>query len=257
MKLTLPKHLFSKLVRAVVEFELISAGDKILIGVSGGKDSLFLTYALALLRQRFKIKFELAALTINPMFNNNFNVDSVNSFCKSLDIDHIVQEVDIAGVIASQQNKKPCFTCAYFRRAAVNRYANEIGANKVAYAHHHDDAVETFLMSLLSSGQINTFMPKTYLDRSNITVIRPLVYFREKEIIDFVRESNFNVVKSPCPIDGKTNRQTTKELIASLNKQFPGVFDHLSSAIRQNAVHELWQPPKTTAQMRETYFNYL
>ncbi|MBR1396359.1 MAG: tRNA 2-thiocytidine biosynthesis protein TtcA [Selenomonadaceae bacterium] len=257
MKLTLPKHLFSKLVRAVVEFELISAGDKILIGVSGGKDSLFLTYALALLRQRFKIKFELAALTINPMFNNNFNVDSVNSFCKSLDIDHIVQEVDIAGVIASQQNKKPCFTCAYFRRAAVNRYANEIGANKVAYAHHHDDAVETFLMSLLSSGQINTFMPKTYLDRSNITVIRPLVYLREKEIIDFVRESNFNVVKSPCPIDGKTNRQTTKELIASLNKQFPGVFDHLSSAIRQNAVHELWQPPKTTAQMRETYFNYL
>ncbi|MBR1858344.1 MAG: tRNA 2-thiocytidine biosynthesis protein TtcA [Selenomonadaceae bacterium] len=257
MKLTLPKHLFSKLVRAVVEFELISAGDKILIGVSGGKDSLFLTYALALLRQRFKIKFELAALTINPLFNNNFNVDSVTSFCKSLDIEHTVQEVDIAGVIASQQNKKPCFTCAYFRRAAVNRYANEIGANKVAYAHHHDDAVETFLMSLLSSGQINTFMPKTYLDRSNITVIRPLVYFREKEIIDFVRESNFNVVKSPCPIDGKTNRQTTKELIASLNKQFPGVFDHLSSAIRQNAVHELWQPPKTTAQMRETYFNYL
>lgn len=257
MKLTLPKHLFSKLVRAVVEFELISAGDKILIGVSGGKDSLFLTYTLALLRQRFKIKFELAALTINPLFNNNFNVDSVTSFCKSLDIEHTVQEVDIAGVIASQQNKKPCFTCAYFRRAAVNRYANEIDANKVAYAHHHDDAVETFLMSLLSSGQINTFMPKTYLDRSNITVIRPLVYLREKEIIDFVRESNFNVVKSPCPIDGATNRQTTKELIVSLNKQFPGVFDHLSSAIRQNAVHELWQPPKTTAQMRETYFKYL
>ena len=143
MKITLPKHLFSKIIRAVVEFDLIQDGDKILIGVSGGKDSTFLVYALAFLRERLKKQFSLTALTIDPKFNDNFNVNSVTNFCKQFDIEHVVQEVDIASVINDKNNKhKPCFTCAYFRRAAMNHYANKIGANKVAYAHHLDDAVD-------------------------------------------------------------------------------------------------------------------
>ena len=257
MRINLPKILFSKLIRAVVEFELIEDNDHILIGVSGGKDSLFLTYALALLRERLKKKFSLSALTINPMFNNEFDVSGVKSFCQNLDIPHVVKTVDIAGIIADNQNKKPCFTCAYFRRAAINNYANEIGANKVAYAHHLDDAVETFFMSLLSSGQLTTFTPKTFLDRTNINVIRPLVYMRESEIINFVQDSNFNIVKSPCPIDGKTNRQVVKDLIVSLEKTFPDLFAHLASGMRKSALGELWEAPKTRNQMRDVYYNYL
>ncbi len=253
----LSKSMFSRLTRAVVEFELIDEDDKILIGLSGGKDSLFLTYALALLKQRFKKNFTLTALTINPKFNADFNVDSLTDFCRNLNIDHAIEDVDIAGVIEATPNKKPCFTCAYFRRAAINRYANSIGANKVAYAHHLDDAVETFMMSLLSSGQLTTFTPKTYLDRSKITVIRPLVYLREFEISKFVRKSNFNVIKSPCPIDGKTNRQTVKELIAELSKKFPDLFAHLSAGIRKSAIGELWNSPKTREEMKAAYYSYL
>ena len=257
MKLDLTKSFFSRITRAIVEFELIDDDDKILIGISGGKDSLFLTYALALIRERFKKKFSLAALTINPQFNENFDATSVTEFCHDLGIDHTIEEVDIAGVIAACPDKKPCFTCAYFRRAAMNRFAKSIGANKVAYAHHLDDAVETFMMSLLSSGQLTTFTPKTYLDRSEITVIRPLVYLREAEIAKFVRKNNFNVIKSPCPIDGKTNRQTIKELIHDLEGKFPDLFSHLSSSIRKSALGELWEAPKTREQMRSIYYSYL
>ena len=250
----LPQIIFSEIVRAVVEFELIDDGDKILIGISGGKDSLFLTYALATLKKRTKKNFELVALTINPKFTEDFSekIIAVKNFCNELDIEYTMHEIDIAGLIREQNNKSPCYTCAYFRRAVVNRVANELGANKVAYAHHLDDAVETFFMSLLSSGQLNTFQPKTFLDRTNLTVIRPLVYVRESEIKKFTRD--FEIIKSPCPFDGNTNRQRVKNLIRDLEKDFPDLFSHLAAAIRKNSIGELWDAPKTREQMRKSYF---
>lgn len=252
MKLDLPKSYFSRITRAVVEFGLIDDGDEILIGISGGKDSLFLTYALAVCRQRFGKRFSLRALTIDPKFDNEFKIESIRKFCNELEIEHKVEEVDINDVIHNT-NKNPCFTCAYFRRAAMNRYANEIGANKIAYAHHLDDAVETFMMSMLSSGQLNTFLPKTYLSRTNLTVIRPLIYLREFEINKFIKKNCIEVVKSPCPIDGSTNRQVIKELIHNLESQFPNLFSHLSSSIRQSSVMDLWTAPKTREQMKLDY----
>ena len=253
---TLPQIIFSKIVRAVVEFELIDDGDKILIGVSGGKDSLLLTYALACLKRRTKKNFTLAALTIDPQFTDDFadKLARVKKFCAELDIPHEVHAVDIAALIREQSAKSPCFTCAYFRRAAVNRRAVELGANKVAYAHHLDDAVETFFMSLLSSGQLTTFLPKTFLDRTNVTVIRPLVYLRESEIENFAAERGFDVLKSPCPFDGATNRQTVKKLIVELERTFPDLFNHLAAAMRKNSVGELWDAPKSREQMRAAYF---
>ena len=253
----LPQIIFSKIFRAVVEFELIDDGDKILIGVSGGKDSLLLTYALACLKRRTKKNFSLTALTIDPKFTDDFGekISRITEFCRELNIPHEVHAVDIAGLIREQSNKSPCFTCAYFRRAAVNRLAVERGANKVAYAHHLDDAVETFFMSLLSSGQLTTFLPKTFLDRTNVTVIRPLVYLRESEIVNFAAE-NFDVLKSPCPFDGNTNRQRVKNLIVELEKDFPDLFSHLASAMRKNSIGELWDAPKTRQQMREVYFSF-
>ena len=254
----LPQVIFSKIFRAVVEFELIDDGDKILIGISGGKDSLLLTYALACLKERTKKNFSLAALTINPNFSDDFQekVSVVKKFCNELGIEHEVRQLDIAGLIREQNNKSPCYTCAYFRRAVMNRRANELGANKVAYAHHLDDAVETFFMSLLSTGQLNTFRPKTFLDRTNITVIRPLVYIREFEVEKFARRQGFEILKSPCPFDGATNRQRVKNLIRDLEKDFPDLFNHLAAAIRKNSIGELWDAPKTRRQMRETYFSF-
>ena len=251
--INLPQVLFSKIVRAVVEFDLIDDGDKILIGVSGGKDSLLLIYALETLRRRTKKRFSLSALTIDPKFSEDFGeqIARVKKLCDELGIEHTTHAVDIAGLI---DDKSPCYTCAYFRRAAINRLANELGANKVAYAHHLDDAVETFFMSLLSSGQLNTFQPKTYLDRTSITVIRPLVYIREQEIKNFAAESGLEVVKSPCPFDGATNRQRIKELIVKLEKDFPDLFNHLAAAIRKNSIGELWDTSKTRDEMRESYF---
>ena len=254
----LSKVIESKVMRALVEFDMIQDGDKILIGLSGGKDSQALTYALATMKKILARKFSLVALTIDPNFDENFqsNATKLTEFCRVLDIEHIIESVDIAGAIQSA-NKNPCFTCAYFRRAAINRVANAIGANKVAYAHHLDDAVETFMMSLLSSGQLTTFQPKTFLSRTNITVIRPLIYLREFEIKSFVRKNNFEVLKSPCPIDGTTNRQTVKNLIVNLEKIFPDLFNHLTAAIRKNSVVELWDAPKTRQQMREIYYSYV
>ena len=249
--MSLSQILFSKIVRAVVEFNLIDDDDKILIGVSGGKDSLFLTYALETLRRRMKKNFSLIALTIDPKFKDDFGeqIARVKKFCNELGIEHTAHAVDIAGLI---DDNSPCYTCAYFRRAAVNRLADELGANKVAYAHHLDDAVETFFMSLLSSGQLTTFQPKTFLDRTNITVIRPLVYVRESEIKEFTQ--GFDVLKSPCPFDGNTNRQRVKNLIGELEEDFPDLFNHLAAAIRKNSIGELWDAPKTRQQMRENYF---
>ena len=258
MNLILPKQIFSKVMRAVVEFDMIQDGDKILIGLSGGKDSLLLTYALATLKQRTQKKFSLSAITINPQFDNDFvsAAEKLKSFCAALEIPYQIHNVDIFSAIQSS-NKNSCFTCAYFRRAAINRLANELGANKVAYAHHLDDAVETFFMSLLSSGQLTTFTPKTFLSRTNITVIRPLVYLREWQIVSFAKEKNFDVVKSPCPFDGKTNRQNIKNLIKELGKSFPDLFEHLAAAMRENSIGELWSAPKTQAEMRKIYFSYV
>lgn len=257
MNIQLPQSYFSKLMRAVVEFEMIENGDHILIGVSGGKDSLFLVYAMAILRQRLKKDFRLSALNIDPMFRPDFQPAPIAQFCESLHIPFASRKVDIAGAIRDQDGKKACFTCSYFRRGAINRFAKEQGMNKIAYAHHHDDAVETFFMSLLYSGQLTTFTPVTYLDRMDLTVIRPLVYFREEELRDAQRYHGCQPMPSPCPLDGKTVRQKVKELIASLNDENPLIYDHLAAAMRKGALGELWPAAKNRDEMRETYYRYM
>ena len=264
MKINIPQLYFSKLMRAVVEFEMIEDGDHILIGISGGKDSIFLAYAMAILRQRLHKDFQVSALTINPMFKDEatgqpaaFDTERIRQFMESLGIPYDTVDVDIAGAIEEQDGKSPCYTCAYFRRGAMNHYAVEHGMNKIAYAHHNDDAVETFLMSLLYSGQLNTFTPTTYLDRTGLTVIRPLIYFREQEMIDAIDFHGFQPVPSPCPHDGSTIRQTIKELIAQLGQSTPDLYDHLASGMRLGALGELWPAAKTRDEMRDTYFRYL
>lgn len=159
--------------------------------------------------------------------------------------------------IKAQQGKVPCYTCAFLRRGAVNRYALEQGCNKVAYAHHHDDAVETFFMSLLYSGQLHTFTPKTYLDKTDLTVIRPLVYFRELEIREAIQYHGFVPVPSPCPHYGHTVRQKVKELIQDMSADNPQLYPHLAAAMREDALGELWQLVKTRTEMKQQYYEYM
>lgn len=259
-KLNLPKQYFSKLMRAIVEFNMLKSEDKILIGLSGGKDSLFLLYALAFLKTKLHDKFSLYALNIDPMFNNSFSDTTVaimEEYCSNLNIPFTSIKTDIYGAIKNQKNKKPCFTCSYFRRGAVNRYAKEIGCNKIAYAHHKDDAVETFFMSLIYSGQLETFSPVTYLNRTDLTVIRPLVYFREYEIEDAIKLTGFTTIKNPCPFDGNTKRQRTKEIIKSLSKDIKDFYPHLESAMRESALGDLWPNAKTKNEMKVDYFKYI
>jgi len=244
-------------MRAIVEFNLIENGDRVLIGLSGGKDSILLTYALAVMQKHLKLDFTIGAFTVNPMFSEDFALHRLEDFCHRLNIPYAFDQVDIAGIIRQNENKSPCYSCAYFRRGAVNRYAKENGYNKVAYAHHHDDAVETFFMSILYSGQVKTFTPKTYLDKTDLTVIRPLIYLREDETRSAVDFHGFSPVTSPCPFDGNTTRQKIKELINKLETENPLIYEHLAAAMRINSVGELWPAAKSRNELREDYLNFV
>ena len=250
MNNNLPQHYFSRLCRAIIEFDMINKGDKILIGLSGGKDSLFLTYALSVLRTRCATPFEIAVLTIDPMFTDTFDTAPLAEFCTNLAVPYYTKKVDISGIINKNNGNDPCFTCAFFRRGAINKFAVENGFNKVAYAHHHDDAVETFLMSILYSGQINTFLPTTYLDKSNLTVIRPLVYFRESELKASPKLHGFTPIPSPCPLNGHTKRQEAKDMIVDLEKNNPALYAHLGAAMRHSKVSKLWPAELTREELQ-------
>lgn len=254
---TMPQTYWSRLLRAILEFDLIEPNDRILIGLSGGKDSLFLTHALSVLRDRLPMNISLHAVFIDAQFADDFDTTPLRNFCDRLDIPLTVQQVNIAQAIRNQDGKDPCFTCAFFRRGAIGRIAKELDCNKIAYAHHHDDAVETLLMGLFSSGQVKTFRPKTYLSRQDLTVIRPLIYFRESELADSVSIHGCPPLKNPCPLNGKTNRQDTKELIEQLSKQFPNLYAHLSAAMREDAVSDLWPKELTRSQMKEKHTAFM
>jgi len=256
MDKNLPQNYFSRLCRAIIEFDMITKGDRILIGLSGGKDSLFLTYALSILRSRSATPFEISVLTIDPMFTDALDTNPLAEFCAQLDAPHYTKKVDIAGIISKNNGNDPCFTCAFFRRGAINRFAVEHGFNKVAYAHHHDDAVETFLMSILYSGQINTFLPTTYLNQSNLTVIRPLVYFRESEIKTTPKLHGFTPIPNPCPFNGHTKRQEAKDMIVDLEKNNPALYAHLGAAMRHSPTSKLWPAKMTREQLQIKHLTF-
>lgn len=239
----LPRSYTQKLLRAIREFDLINPGDRVLVGFSGGKDSAFLLYALAILRNHGIIPFELGALTIDLGFTNPFATDGMDVFCRRLGVEFQIVRTEIAKYAFGEDNPEgPCATCSFLRRGTMNRFAREHGFSKIALAHHQDDAVETFLMSIIYSGQIKTFLPRTFLDRSEVTVIRPLVYLREAEIREANPLTGFQPVASPCPLDGKTKRAETKDLIRNLCRHDRMIFNHLTAAMRKGRPQELWPP---------------
>ena len=216
------QQLLSFTRKAVDEYQMIQEGDHIAVGISGGKDSLTLLYALHGLKRFYPNKFELSAITVDLGYEE-FDLDPVHELCQELGVPYKVVKTDIAHILFEERKESnPCSLCAKMRKGALNDAVKEMGCNKVAYAHHKDDIIETMLLSLIFEGRFHSFSPKTYLDRMDLTVIRPIMFVDEADVIGFKNKYNLPVVKSKCPVDGYTKRQYAKELVRQLNTEHPG-----------------------------------
>ena len=232
--------------KADTDFGLISDGDHIGIGVSGGKDSLLLLHALSLYRKFSHKNFTVTALTVT-LGLKPFDVSPVRDLCASLDVPYTVRETDIGEIIFNyRREKNPCALCAKMRRAVLADLCRESGCNKLALGHHREDAIETLLMSLLYEGRFHTFHPKTYMSRTGITVIRPLIYLPESHVKHMSKELDLPVLTSPCPVDGKTRREEMKKLMADLKRRYPDAPERLLHALRADRC-DLWQKNDTSA----------
>ncbi len=230
------QQVMSRVRKAVDDYQMIEEGDRIAVGISGGKDSLTLLYALHGLMRFYPKKFELHAVTVDLGFDN-LNLEQIKELCAKLEVPYTIVKTDIAQIIFDERKEEnPCSLCAKMRKGALNQAIREAGCNKVAYAHHKDDVIETMLMSLIFEGRIHTFSPVTYLDRMNLTVIRPLMYMDEVDVIGFVHKYNVPVVKSPCPADGNTRREYVKDLLRSINLETPGVKERMFTAITNSGI---------------------
>ncbi|MGL5764612.1 MAG: tRNA 2-thiocytidine biosynthesis TtcA family protein [Sarcina sp.] len=232
------QKLLSKTRQAINEYNLIEDGDKICLGLSGGKDSLTLLHILNLMKNFLPQKFELIAITLNPGGVDN---TPLHDLCKKLDVPFYEVQTQIKEIVFDiRKEKNPCSLCANLRRGALNAKAQELGCNKVALGHHKDDALETYFMSLAYEGRINCFSPKSYMDKNKITLIRPMVFIEENMIIRQAKENNYPIIKNPCPADGKTNRQDMKELIRKLDKEMPGFKRNLFKSLTNSEQMFMW-----------------
>lgn len=226
------QQLYSFVRKAVDDYQMIEDGDKIAIGISGGKDSLTLLYALHGMMRFYPKSYQIHAVTVDLGFKN-LNLDRIKALCEELNVEYTIVKTDIAQIVFEERaESNPCSLCAKMRKGALNQAIKDAGCNKVAYAHHKDDVVETMMMSLIFEGRFHTFSPVTYLDRMDLKVIRPLIYVNEADVIGFVNKYQVPVVKSPCPADGYTKREYVKNLLREINHETPGVKDRMFSAIR-------------------------
>lgn len=232
------KKLLSLTRAAVDKYNMIEAGDKIAVGVSGGKDSLALLYALAKLRDFYPKPFSLVAITLDYQFNGVAeDYTAIEALCKELQVEYIVRRTNLWEVIfETRKEKNPCSLCAKMRRGLLHDTAVANGCNKVALGHHLDDAAETFLMNLLNGGKIGCFSPVSYLSDKKLYLIRPLIFAYEKDVAAAARRANLPVVKSRCPMDKVSNRQNMKELLKALEKDNPAVRKKIVGALERSHI---------------------
>lgn len=234
------QKLLSKFRRAIVDFNLIEDGDKIAVGLSGGKDSIALLHLLKKYQRFSPDKFDLIAITLNPGTGADFS--PMHKLCKDLDVPFYEIETDIKEVVFDiRKEKNPCSLCAKLRRGSLNDNAKKLNCTKVALGHHKNDAIETLLLSMFYEGRISSFSPKTYLSRSDITVIRPMVYIDELDIKGISKKYEFPIVKNPCPANGYTKRQYIKELTYALEKDIPGLKKNLLGALMNTEQLNIWE----------------
>jgi len=225
---------FTGLVRRCVEdYDMISDGESIAIGVSGGKDSLSLLCAMANLRGFYPKRFDLHAVTLDMGFGPS-DFSTIGELCRELGVPHTLRRTDMAHVIFQERREKnPCALCSKMRRGALNDMIKELGIKKIALAHSFDDAVETFLLSLLYEGRINCFKPVMYMDRSDVTQIRPMLYAAEETVINLVKNQGLKIVPNPCPMNGVSKREEVKELLVTLGMSYPALKNKIFGAMQR------------------------
>ena len=227
------KKILAQVRKAVQDYDMISEGDRIAIGVSGGKDSMTLLENMARLMCFYPKHFEIHAVTLD-MGLENMDFTPISKLCAQLDIPFTLERTNIAKIIFDiRKEPNPCSMCANLRRGALHNAAISLGCNKVALAHNMDDVIETLLLSTFYEGRLHTFSPVTYLDRKNIYLIRPLIYSTEKEIKAFVKENNIEIVHNPCKANGNTKRQVIKDLIFEMSKQNKFIKSNIFGAIKR------------------------
>lgn len=225
------QRLYSLTRQAIDHFGLIKSGDHIALGLSGGKDSLTLLYALWGLKQFYPKHFELSAITVDLGFAD-FNLTPAKELCKRLNVPLTVVSTEIGKILFhTRQEANPCALCAKLRKGALNETALNLGCNKIAYAHHQEDLIETMLLSLFYEGRFHAFSPSTYLDRTGLTIIRPMIFVKEADVISFKNRYQLPVCKNPCPVDGHTKREYVKNLTIILEGDNKGVKDRLFHAV--------------------------
>ncbi len=226
--------------RCIDDYDMIKEGDRIAIGVSGGKDSLVLLRLLAGLRSYFNKSFELAAITIDMDLGMDYS--PIANLCRELEVPYHIVKTEIAPIIFDHRKEKnPCSMCAKMRRGALNQAILDLGYHKLALGHHYDDAVETFVMSLLFEGRISCFQPVTDLDRTGIIQIRPMLYIHEKTVDNFAKRLELPIIENRCPVDKTTKREEVKQLIYSLSQTYPDLKERIFGAMQRYPLAE-WEP---------------
>lgn len=217
------KKLVGQVRAAIDKYNMINAGDNIAIGISGGKDSIFLLYALATLRGYYPKSFNIVGITVDPCFGGHeTDFTSVSALCQELKVPYHIQRTDLSEIIFDiRREKNPCSLCAKMRRGILHNMAVESGCNSIALGHHFDDAATTFFMNLLNGGTLSCFSPVSYLSRRDLQMIRPLIFCEESDIIRIIKKLKLPVVASACPVDGHTERKIVDELVLSLENQYP------------------------------------
>ena len=227
------QHILGQVRRCVEDYHMIAAGDKVAVGVSGGKDSLRTLTALARRRDFYPIRFQVEAITLETG-TPGMSFDAVAELCRELEVPYTRIHVPVYQIVFEERKEKnPCSLCAKLRRGSLNTALTERGIHKIALGHHYDDAIETLLMNLLFEGRIGCFQPVTYLDRTGITQIRPLLYCREADIRRTVERLRLPVVHNPCPANGSTRRQEVKDLIHQLEGRYPDIKQKLFGSLQR------------------------
>lgn len=230
------QQMLSLVRRAVQDYDMISEGDRIAVGISGGKDSLAMLAVLKALQRFYTKKFELEAITVNVGFEG-MNFEPVKEYCSKIGVNYHIVDTEIADIVFKERKEKnPCSLCAKMRKGALNSKVEELGCNKIALGHNRDDVIETFLMSLFYEGRIYCFSPYTYLSRRKIASIRPLIYVPEKDVIGFARREELPVVKNKCPADGNTAREDVKIMMKKLALKYDHFEDRTFNAIKRSYI---------------------
>lgn len=236
------QKILSRTRKAIADYDMIHEGDKIAVGVSGGKDSLTLLCCMKSLQRFYPNKFDLVALTLQTGLPG-FEPDVLRMFCNNLGVEYHIEETLISRIVFETRNEKnPCSLCSNMKRGAIYNAAKRLGCNKVAFAHHKDDVIETLLLSLFYEGRIHTFSPVTYLDRTDITLIRPFIYTEERMISSFIRKSGIKPCSGTCKADGLTKRHYIKDVLRSLAKENRHIRDNIFGAIQRGGING-WHPP--------------